>query len=113
NVRFEDNQRFASQMHKLSRTNDHPNGDRSLPQMLMKRLPLLAVLIASPAIGQTTNDPFPEPIVAEEGVIRVNFVEFATVPDIDGSAARMMTMLTEPGTRRMFVSDMRGPIYSV
>ena len=81
--------------------------------MLMKRLPLLAVLIASPAIGQTTNDPFPEPIVAEEGVIRVNFVEFATVPDIDGSAARMMTMLTEPGTRRMFVSDMRGPIYSV
>jgi hypothetical protein len=62
--------------------------------------------------GQT-NDPFPAPIQAAEGVIVVNVVEFATLPDIDGVAARMMNLVDEAGTRRLFVNDMRGPIYSV
>ncbi len=62
--------------------------------------------------GQTT-DPFPAPIAATEGVITVGVREFASVPDIDGVAARMMNLVNEPGTRRLFVNDMRGPLYSV
>jgi hypothetical protein len=62
--------------------------------------------------GQTT-DPFPQPIAATEGVITVGVREFASVPDIDGVAARMMNLVNEPGTRRLFVNDMRGPLYSV
>jgi len=81
--------------------------------MCMTRLTFAALLVASPLCAQAANDPFPNPIAATEGVVRVNYVEFASIPDIDGTAARMMTMLDEPGTRRMFVSDMRGPIYSV
>jgi hypothetical protein len=76
---------------------------------------------AGPAPGQPaaplppgqTNDPFPGPIAAAEGVIRVGFAEFASLPDIDGVAARMMNLVDEPGTRRLFVNDMRGPLYSV
>jgi hypothetical protein len=62
--------------------------------------------------GQTA-DPFPQPIAATEGVITVGVREFASVPDIDGVAARMMNLVNEPGTRRLFVNDMRGPLYSV
>ena len=60
-----------------------------------------------PAFAQTTNDPFPTPIAAVEGVINVDFVEFASIPDMDGQAARVMLLVDEPGTRRMFVNDMR------
>jgi len=62
--------------------------------------------------GQT-DDPFPGPIRATEGVIRVGVEEFASLPDIDGVAARMMNLVDEPGTRRLFVNDMRGPLYGV
>jgi glucose/arabinose dehydrogenase len=62
--------------------------------------------------GQTT-DPFPQPIEPRQGVITVGVREFASVPDIDGLAARMMNLVNEPGTRRLFVNDMRGPLYSV
>jgi len=62
--------------------------------------------------GQT-NDPFPGPIAATAGVIRVNVAEFATLPDIDGVAARMMNLVGEPATKRLFVNDMRGPLYTV
>ena len=62
--------------------------------------------------GQT-NDPFPQPIARNEGVITVTLREFASLPDIDGVAARMMTLVEEPATRRLFVSDMRGPLYTV
>ncbi len=61
----------------------------------------------------TTNDPFPAPIAATDGVIRVSFTDFASLPDIDGQAARTMHMVDEPGTRRLFVSDMRGILYTV
>jgi glucose/arabinose dehydrogenase len=76
---------------------------------------ILAQQPAAPAPlppGQTT-DPFRAPIAATEGVIRVGVREFASVPDIDGVAARMMNLVNEPGTRRLFVNDMRGPLYSV
>ena len=69
------------------------------------------VLIAAPARAQFTDDPFPEPIGSTRDVITVDFVEFATLPDIDGVAARVMILVDEPGTGRLFVNDMRGPIY--
>ena len=62
--------------------------------------------------GQTT-DPFPQPIEARQGLITVGVREFASVPEIAGVAARMMNLVNEPGTRRLFVNDMRGPLYSV
>jgi hypothetical protein len=72
-----------------------------------------AFLAASPAAAQMTNDPFPAPIAAADGVIEVNFVEFASLPDIGGVAARPMILVDEPGTRRLFVNDMRGPLYGL
>lgn len=60
-----------------------------------------------------TDDPFPAAIPATEGVITVSVREFASLPDIDGVAARMMLLVDEPGTKRLFVNDMRGPVYSV
>ena len=87
-------------------------------------LVLVALLAASPVAAQPpqpaaplppgqTNNPFPAPIEQTAGVIRVNVREFASLPDIDGVAARVMNLVDEPATRRMFVNDMRGPIYSV
>ena len=74
---------------------------------------IAALLAAAPATAQNTNDPFPTPLPATDGVIRVNFVEFATIPDAGDQTARMMLLVDEPGTRRLFVNDMRGPLYSV
>lgn len=70
-------------------------------------------LISTLACGQTTNNPFPNPIETNDGLIVVDVVEFATIPDSDGQAPRMMLLFDEPGTDRLFVNDMRGPIYSV
>ena len=72
-----------------------------------------ALVTASSLYAQTTNDPFPSPIPSTNGVIRVDFVEFASLPDVDGAPARMMRLVDEPGTGRIFVNDMRGPIYTV
>src|SRR5205809_406655 len=72
-----------------------------------------AVLLASCALAQTPNDPFPSPIPATDGVITVNFVEFATIPDFNGAAPRIMTMVNEPGAQRMFASDMNGKLYAI
>jgi hypothetical protein len=58
-------------------------------------------------------DPFPKPITQNGEPVRVNVAEFASVPDAGGEAARMMLLVNEPGTRRLFVNDMRGPLYSV
>jgi glucose/arabinose dehydrogenase len=87
------------------------------------RFVLAALLMASSVFAQQgqpaplqpgqTADPFPAPIAATEGVIKVGVREFASIPDIAGVAARMMNLVNEPGTRRLFVNDMRGPIYSV
>jgi len=61
---------------------------------------------------QTSSDPFPQPIVATQDVVHVNFVEYATLPTANG-APRMMLLTAEPGGRRLFVNDMRGPLYSI
>ena len=46
-------------------------------------------------------------------MIGVNVAEFASLPDIGGQTARTMLLVDEPGTRRLFVNDMRGPLYAV
>ena len=67
-----------------------------------------------PPLGPNgTRDPWPTPIPAIAGAIKVNFVEFATLPDVGVNAARPMLMSYEPGTRRMFVNDMHGALYTV
>ena len=63
---------------------------------------------------QLSNDPFPAPLEATKDVIALDFVEFATIPDADGGEApRLMHMLTEPATKRLFVHTMRGMLYSL
>ncbi len=83
---------------------------------LLAAVPAAAQAPATPAAplppGQT-NDPFPTPIPERDRVIRINAREFATLPDIDGTPARVMNLEDEPGTRQMFVNDMRGQLYSV
>jgi hypothetical protein len=64
-------------------------------------------------VAQVTNNPFSTPIESTAGVIAVRFAEFATLPDVDGQPPRMMHMVDEPGTRRLFVATMQGPIFSV
>jgi hypothetical protein len=81
--------------------------------MRMVRGVTAALLMASAALAQAPTDPFPSPIPATEGVIRVRVVEFAAVPDTAGEAPRLMNLVDEPGTRRMFVNTMRGPLYTV
>ena len=71
------------------------------------------LLAASVAAGQTTDDPFSTPIPATEDVITVGVAEFASLPFVDGQAARMMRLVDEPGTGRLFVNDMRGLVYTV
>ena len=72
-----------------------------------------AMLIAYPAVAQVTNDPFPDPIPASEGVIVVGLEEFAALPDVDGAPARPMVLIDEPGSARLFVNDMWGLLYSI
>jgi hypothetical protein len=76
-------------------------------------LALGALLIAIPALSQATDDPFPEPIEATEGVIIVGYTEFATLPNVGGERARPMRLVDESGSERLFVNDMQGPIYTI
>ena len=72
----------------------------------------LTMLMTSCLLAQDI-DPFPKPITQNGEPIRVNVAEFASIPDAGGEAARMMLLVNEPGTRRLFVNDMRGPLYGV
>jgi len=81
--------------------------------MTPTRLAVAALLIAAPVRCQITDDPFPQPIEASRDVVTVGFEEFATLPDVDGEPARPMILIDEPGSGRLFVNDMRGPIYAV
>ena len=69
--------------------------------------------MVSATFAQTSSEPFPSPIAEAEDVISVGIEEFASLPDVDGEAARMMHFVDEPGTERLFVSDMRGLLYGV
>jgi hypothetical protein len=72
-----------------------------------------AILIASAAFSQTTKDPFPAPIPAKDGAILAKFADFAAIPYAADEAPRMMLLVDEPGTHRLFVNTMRGAIYSM
>ena len=63
--------------------------------MRLIRVLTLAMLTVAPALAQQTSsgDPFPSPIAATEGVISVNFVEFASIPDVGTEAPRMMILV--------------------
>lgn len=78
---------------------------------------LLAVALlpalAGPAACQATGDPFPDPIPPNEGVITVPVHDFVRLPDVDGDPARAMHLVVEPGTERIFVVDMRGPLHAM
>lgn len=74
---------------------------------------LLALLVSLPAYTQTATDPFPEPIKADVDVITVSFEEFATIPDFGNELPRLMNLVDEPGTGRLFVNDMWGILYSL
>jgi hypothetical protein len=76
-------------------------------------LSLGALLIATSALSQAPDDPFPEPIEATEGVIIVGYTEFATLPDVGGERARPMRLVDESVSERLFVNDMQGPIYTI
>ncbi len=71
------------------------------------------LLLAPPLCAQSTSNPFPSGIDPDRGAIVVRVVDFAVIPDVGGEPARMMLLVDEPGTGRLFVNDMRGPLYSV
>jgi hypothetical protein len=64
-------------------------------------------------VAQESTDPYPDPIPANDKVIAVKFSEFATIPNFNNAAPRVMTMLYEPGTQRYFASDMNGKLYAI
>ncbi len=71
-------------------------------------------LAGTAATAQQTTNPFAAPIEGAAGVIAVKFAEFATIPNTpNGEAPRMMHLVDEPGTRRLFVATMTGPIFGV
>ncbi|MGD2067148.1 MAG: PQQ-dependent sugar dehydrogenase [Gemmatimonadota bacterium] len=77
--------------------------------------PAAALLIGAAPVAlsaQTTRNPFPDPIVQGDAVV-VDVADFATVPDVGGEPARMMRLVDEPVTERVFVNGMRGPIWVV
>jgi hypothetical protein len=76
-------------------------------------LAVFTLVTVAAAPQQLTLDPYPTPIETTQGVIAVNFAEFATIPDAAGAAPRLMHFVDEPGTKRMFVSVMTGAIYSL
>jgi hypothetical protein len=89
----------------------------NLTSMRIPDVLLATVMLSAAARGQTpantTKDPFPEPIHATEDIIRVKFAEFATIPQVGDEAPRLMLLVDEPATKRLFVHAMQGPIYSI
>ena len=74
--------------------------------------PLLFVACTLAQSAQSTNDPFPQPINATQDIVRVNVADYAQLP-VESGPPRMMLLTAEPGGRRLFVNDMRGPLYSI
>ena len=72
-----------------------------------------AGIILAEGCGGVTQDPFPRPIEAGEGTVVVGYEELAEVPGVAGEPARPMLLVDEPGTGRMFLNDMWGPLHTV
>jgi hypothetical protein len=88
-------------------------GVAALAQAPAPTAPAAVPAALPPLPAGQTNEPFPQPIVADRDVIEVTLREFAVLPDLDGTPARMMTLVDEPGARRLWVSDMAGVLYTV
>ena len=97
----------------FSKRGGSPSASTPAHVMHTTLLTLAALLIATSAVSQAPDDPFPEPIEATEGVIIVGYTEFATLPDVGGERARPMRLVDESGSERLFVNDMQGPIYTI
>ena len=82
---------------------------------MMRMFLAVAVAIASvaPVAAQRTTDPFPDPIGDRWAPLIVDYTEFARVPGVGRQPPLMTNLIDEPGTRRMFVNDMNGPIHSI
>ena len=80
--------------------------------MTIRRFSIALLLVASP-VGAQTTDPFAASLETTAPVIGVDYREFASIPDVDGEAARPTILVDEPGTSRLFVNDMRGAIYAM
>lgn len=80
--------------------------------------PTRTALLTAPSLlflacGGATSDPFPDPIEAVQGVIEIGYEDFASLPWAGGQPARPMLLVDEPGTGRMFVNDMWGPLHTI
>lgn len=73
---------------------------------------LIALVAAAPATAQVTTGPFRADIPTANPTV-VGVSGFARIPDVGGEAPRMMLLLDEPGTRRLFVNAMTGALWSV
>ena len=73
----------------------------------------ISFLSAVPAAAQVSNDPFPDPIGDSWAPLVVEYTEFANVAGVRGDPPLMTHLQDEPGTQRMFVNDMNGPIHSI
>ena len=65
----------------------------SVPVGVPIRVVMASLLMTSSVLAQTTNDPFSSPIPPADGVITVNVVEFASLPDVDWQPARMKLLV--------------------
>lgn len=81
-------------------------------QTTIKGISSLALFWAATAV-YAQQDPLSAHINTERNLIVVDVVEFATLPDSDGEAARMMNLVDEAVSERIFVNDMRGPIHAI
>src|SRR5262245_12561663 len=79
-----------------------------MPQLASR---IICSALLTSALSLPAQRPLP-PIDTTKDVRVVSVADFASLPDMDGSAARMMLLVDESGTRRLFVNDMRGPLYS-
>lgn len=87
--------------------------------MRLTSVTALTCLLALPVMAQereqeqSTDNPFPEPIEAEQGVIVVDVADHVTLPDLHGAPAQMRSLRHEPGTDRVFISNQWGGIYEI
>lgn len=82
-------------------------------QPLVTALSATSLLLLAASTSAQINDPLPANIDADRGLIVVTFEEFASLPEVDGEAARPMLLVDEPRTQRLFVNDMTGPLYTI
>lgn len=70
-------------------------------------------MLTSPLMAQMTDNPFIEPIEANEDIISVGYKEFALLPDFDGGSPLAMDMEAEPNGERYFVNILQGILYTL